>query len=244
MTEQRFALTWTDYRSSLVSAFESLRADEELVDVTLGCQGRRFGAHKVLLSACSPYFRALLRGMHPGQHPVIMLHGSEANAPDLEAILEFVYSGEVSVEESRLNSFLMSARALQIIGLTEGCGARAAHLPTAPTATAVAVAAAPPGSVPVVVATGGGVARVEMPGRKRKTDGKGKGKKAKKIKQQQQEAATAAAAAAAQAVPQAQFLVEGTYGDEEVNFAPAVPQHLIDGSGGETSQHCYTGTMT
>ncbi len=69
---QRFALTWNDYRSSLVSAFDSLRGEGEFVDVTLaaaaaaadegaegggGVGGRRFGAHKVLLSACSPYFR-------------------------------------------------------------------------------------------------------------------------------------------------------------------------------------------
>ena len=66
---QRFALTWNDYRSSLVSAFDSLRGEGEFVDVTLaadegdegggGVGGRRFGAHKVLLSACSPYFRSV-----------------------------------------------------------------------------------------------------------------------------------------------------------------------------------------
>ena len=69
---QRFALTWNDYRSSLVSAFDSLRGEGEFVDVTLaaaaadeGAEGgggvgrRRFGAHKVLLSACSPYFRSV-----------------------------------------------------------------------------------------------------------------------------------------------------------------------------------------
>ncbi len=64
---QRFALTWNDYRSSLVSAFDSLRGEGEFVDVTLAAAaaneeadaGRRFGAHKVLLSACSPYFRSV-----------------------------------------------------------------------------------------------------------------------------------------------------------------------------------------
>ncbi len=33
----------------------------DLVDVTLGVEGKKFGAHKMLLSACSPYFRDLLK---------------------------------------------------------------------------------------------------------------------------------------------------------------------------------------
>jgi hypothetical protein len=38
-----------------------LRSDEELVDVTLSCEGKRIRAHKMLLSACSTYFRDLFK---------------------------------------------------------------------------------------------------------------------------------------------------------------------------------------
>ena len=65
--------------------------------------------------------RSLLRGCSPLQHPIVILR--ETSAADLEAILEFVYHGEVSVEEAQLESFLRSARVLQISGLTETrCG--------------------------------------------------------------------------------------------------------------------------
>ena len=60
-TDQRFSLRWNNYQSHLVTAFESLLEEKDFVDVTLGVEGRKLPAHKMLLSACSPYFRELLK---------------------------------------------------------------------------------------------------------------------------------------------------------------------------------------
>ena len=60
-SDQRFSLRWNNYQSHLVTAFESLLDQKDFVDVTLGCEGRKLPAHKMLLSACSPYFRELLK---------------------------------------------------------------------------------------------------------------------------------------------------------------------------------------
>ena len=60
-TDQRFSLRWNNYQSHLVTAFESLLEEKDFVDVTLGVEGRKLPAHKMLLSACSPYFRDLLK---------------------------------------------------------------------------------------------------------------------------------------------------------------------------------------
>ena len=60
--------TRNNYQRQLVSAFDSLLTDQEFVDVTLGVEGKRLSAHKMLLSACSPYFRELLR-----VRPVVVL---------------------------------------------------------------------------------------------------------------------------------------------------------------------------
>ena len=43
------------------SLFRSLKAEEDFVDVTLSCEEHQYSAHKVVLSACSPYFRKLLK---------------------------------------------------------------------------------------------------------------------------------------------------------------------------------------
>lgn len=58
---QHFCLRWNNYQSSITSAFENLRDDEDFVDVTLACDGKSLKAHRVVLSACSPYFRELLK---------------------------------------------------------------------------------------------------------------------------------------------------------------------------------------
>ena len=47
---------------------------ESLVDVTLSCEGRSLKAHKLVLSACSPYFKALFQE-HVDNHPIVILKG-------------------------------------------------------------------------------------------------------------------------------------------------------------------------
>lgn len=59
--EQQYSLRWNDFHSSILSSFRHLRDVEDFVDVTLACESNSFTAHKVVLSACSPYFRQLLK---------------------------------------------------------------------------------------------------------------------------------------------------------------------------------------
>ncbi|KAF0293943.1 Broad-complex core protein isoform 6 [Amphibalanus amphitrite] len=58
---QKFCLKWNNFQNSVTSVFDSLRQDEELVDITLCCEGRKIKAHRMMLSACSPYFRDLFK---------------------------------------------------------------------------------------------------------------------------------------------------------------------------------------
>ncbi|MPC62561.1 Broad-complex core protein isoforms 1/2/3/4/5 [Portunus trituberculatus] len=60
-SEQHYSLRWNDYTVKIVTAFQSLRDEEDFVDVTVACDGHSYSAHKMVLSACSPYFRSLLR---------------------------------------------------------------------------------------------------------------------------------------------------------------------------------------
>ena len=61
MDSQKFCLKWDGFQTSVISVFDHLRQDEELVDVTLCCEGHRVSAHRMMLSACSPYFRDILK---------------------------------------------------------------------------------------------------------------------------------------------------------------------------------------
>ncbi|XP_047118649.1 transcription factor GAGA-like [Schistocerca piceifrons] len=116
-SSQLYSLSWGEFGTSLVSAVQLLRCHGDLVDVTLAAGGRSFPAHKIVLSAASPFLLDLLKST-PCQHPVVMLAGVTAH--DLEALLEFVYRGEVSVDPNQLPSLLQAAHCLNIQGLAPG----------------------------------------------------------------------------------------------------------------------------
>lgn len=58
--QQQFFLKWNDFQSNMVTSFKHLRDEKSFTDVTLACEGQTCKAHKMVLSACSPYFKSLL----------------------------------------------------------------------------------------------------------------------------------------------------------------------------------------
>lgn len=113
---QRFCLKWNKYQANLTHVFDQLLQNELFVDVTLACGGRTMKAHKIVLSACSPYFQALFLD-NPCQHPTIILRDIEWT--DLRAAIEFMYKGEVNVFQEQIGPLLRVAEMLKIRGLTE-----------------------------------------------------------------------------------------------------------------------------
>lgn len=65
--EQQYCLRWNNHSDSIISEFEVLLGQEDFVDVTLSCDKQALKAHKVVLSACSSYFRRLLK-VSPSDH--------------------------------------------------------------------------------------------------------------------------------------------------------------------------------
>jgi len=95
-----------------------LEKKKTFFDVTLACDDdSQIEAHKTILSACSPFFRSVLR-RNPHQHPLLYLKGVKYK--ELQAVLDFMYMGEVNVAQEELNSFLAVAEDLRVKGLTQG----------------------------------------------------------------------------------------------------------------------------
>lgn len=113
---EKFCLKWNEFESNMSTAFRELREDKDLFDVTLACEGKQVEAHKVILSACSPFFRSVLK-RNPHTHPLLYLKGIEYE--DVLAVLDFMYHGEVKVAQDDLNSFLAVGKELQVKGLTQ-----------------------------------------------------------------------------------------------------------------------------
>ena len=55
--QQQFCLRWNDFQTNMVASFKHLRDEKSFTDVTIACDGQSTKAHKMILSACSPYFK-------------------------------------------------------------------------------------------------------------------------------------------------------------------------------------------
>ena len=115
---EKLCLKWNDFQGSVISTFGDLRNDRDFTDVTLACEDIQFEAHKLILSTCSPFFRKLLKRANKQQHPLVFMRGLDAR--DLEAVLDFIYQGEINIFQDDLDRFLLVAEELQLNGLVGG----------------------------------------------------------------------------------------------------------------------------
>ena len=128
-SQQKFCLTWKDYNANFSKEFGEFRKHEDFFDVTLACEENSITAHKIVLSAASDFFKNILR-KHKHEHPLIYL--TEVKFSDLQAILDFIYTGETEVAEKDLENVLATATRFKVKGLTDGMGAASESLTTIP----------------------------------------------------------------------------------------------------------------
>lgn len=107
-------LSWKD-QPSFSLAFKDMRNEEDLFDITLSVGSQQIKAHKLVMSVSSPFFKNLIH-QNPHPHPLIYLKGVDFST--LQSILDFIYYGEITVEQKVLSTFLSVADELKIKGLT------------------------------------------------------------------------------------------------------------------------------
>lgn len=125
---QQFCLRWNNYQTNLTNVFDQLLQSESFVDVTLACDGHSVKAHKMVLSACSPYFQSLFFE-NPCQHPIVIMR--DIKWPELKAAVEFMYKGEINVSQEQIGPLLKVAESLKIRGLADVNGEQDVVAPTA-----------------------------------------------------------------------------------------------------------------
>ena len=113
---EKFCLKWNDFQKNIGNSFRELQLSSDFSDVTLvDEEGQQVEAHKIILSACSPFFRSVLwKNKH--LHPMIYMRGLKSK--DLLAVVDFIYQGETNVMQEDLDGFLALADELQLQGLT------------------------------------------------------------------------------------------------------------------------------
>ncbi|XP_042224567.1 longitudinals lacking protein, isoforms H/M/V-like isoform X10 [Homarus americanus] len=112
--EELLSLKWNNHRTTFIHILGVLRDKQAYTDVTLACDGKFYSVHKLVLSTCSDYFCAMF-DKTACKSPVIVL--KDIKCEDLEALLDYMYLGEVNVRQCDLASLIKAAENLRIKGL-------------------------------------------------------------------------------------------------------------------------------
>ena len=108
--QEKYNLTWHTYSDHLRSMMKEFITSGDFADVTLVCDDKRqVRAHRNVLAASSPVFKDILQIENSS---IIFLKGVEFS--EMESILQFIYLGEATFCEERMNHFLEAAKSLDI----------------------------------------------------------------------------------------------------------------------------------
>ena len=113
----KYLMKVEDFDTNFVSSLNLLRDSEEFFDVTLVSDDEiQIQAHKVILSASSPFLRNVLK-FNKNTCPLLYIRGATNSI--LSKLVEFIYKGEATVIKNDLDSFLKLAEDLKVTGLSE-----------------------------------------------------------------------------------------------------------------------------
>ena len=106
------------HRDQLFERLDALRRKETFCDVTVAVNGKEFKAYKVVLAAASPFFLSLLESdMRERNGQRIEIKLEEATASVMEDVLQYIYTGNVTVTEESCHKLIATAEYLLLPGL-------------------------------------------------------------------------------------------------------------------------------
>ena len=112
MHPEKYTLSWHSYTAHLKRMMKELMMNEDYSDVTLVTEDKKhIKANINILSACSPVFRDILKKENVAS-TIIYLRGIQFS--EMESIMHYVYIGEATFHEERMNEFLSVAKLLEI----------------------------------------------------------------------------------------------------------------------------------
>ena len=112
MQEEKYSLTWHTYLDHLKNMMKELMMNEDYSDVTLVTEDKKhIKANVNILSACSPVFKEIFK-RDKNSSTIMYLRGIQFS--EIESILQFIYLGEATFYEERMDEFLAVAKSLEI----------------------------------------------------------------------------------------------------------------------------------
>ena len=110
----KFSLKWNDFQSNVSKTFADLRRQSSLLDVTLvGSDQKQVMAHRLVLSACSEFFKKIFNNIGSTQSNLV-LYLDSVSTDELSLILDYAYQGEVQIYQDQLHRFLEISEKYQV----------------------------------------------------------------------------------------------------------------------------------
>lgn len=117
MENQCFCLRWNNHNTVVFKVVEELFHKEAFTDCRfISVDGGEIRCHKIILAACSTHFKEIFLNT-TNESPVIFL--PDTSVADLRAIIEFMYTGEVNINQDQLPGLIRIATLLKIKGLSQ-----------------------------------------------------------------------------------------------------------------------------
>ncbi|XP_056274326.1 kelch-like protein 10 [Pseudoliparis swirei] len=101
------------------SVFNDLRLEGQFCDAVINVENVTFDVHRVILCECSEYFIALFGRWCPPGKKVFIIPGVSPDA--MRLIIEFAYTGSVSVTEENVRELLLAADQLNVMAVVQTC---------------------------------------------------------------------------------------------------------------------------
>ena len=112
--QEKCNISWQAYSDHLPRLLREMMTTEAFTDVTLICDdhgNKKIKAHRNILAACSPVFKNIFENSE-ANHPIVFLKGIKYS--EMNSILHFIYLGETTFQQDRLNEFLNASKSLEI----------------------------------------------------------------------------------------------------------------------------------
>ena len=117
MEDKKFSLSWKDFDEHVRSSYKDLKFEETFTDARIVCKDTKpLATHKVILANCSPVLKGILKDT-PGPNPIIYL--TKIMGKHLKLMMDFMYLGNVQVDQTDLDGFLAVAEELKVKGLSK-----------------------------------------------------------------------------------------------------------------------------
>ena len=102
-----------------LEALKEMWVSKQLCDVRLVVGGTTVEAHRAVLAATVPYFKAFFsKEWNPKENEVIL---QGVNAEAIQSIVSFVYTGEVEIATDTVEQLLVTAKYLDLSAIVDAC---------------------------------------------------------------------------------------------------------------------------